>query len=78
MVGGALDLYGTPIEVRTTFATMRAQRLENAISGLEGARGDTPPTTINRTGVGGDFWFPASHYTIRPTGFGEKNGRFEP
>jgi SPP1 family predicted phage head-tail adaptor len=41
-----LDLYGTPIDVWTTFATMRAQKLENAISDREGARGDTTDNVI--------------------------------
>lgn len=41
-----LDLYGTPIDVWTTFATMRAQKLENAIDDREGARGDTTETVI--------------------------------
>ncbi len=41
-----LDLYGTPIDVWTTFATMRAQKLENATDDREGARGDTTDTVI--------------------------------
>lgn len=41
-----LDLYGTPIDVWTTFATMRAQKLENAIDDREGSRGDTTETVI--------------------------------
>ncbi|WP_316227878.1 MULTISPECIES: head-tail adaptor protein [unclassified Bradyrhizobium] len=34
-----LDLYGTPIDVWTTFATMRAQLLANATDDRDGARG---------------------------------------
>lgn len=41
-----LDLYGTPIEGWTTSATMRAQKLENAIDDREGARGDTTDNVI--------------------------------
>src|SRR4051812_46801253 len=41
-----LDLYGTPIDVWTTFATMRAQKLENAVNDREGARGDTTDNVI--------------------------------
>lgn len=41
-----LDLYGTPVTNWTTFATMRAQKLENAITNHEGARGNTTNTTI--------------------------------
>ena len=41
-----IDLYGTPIDVWTTFATMRAQKLENAVSDHEGARGDTTDNVI--------------------------------
>jgi SPP1 family predicted phage head-tail adaptor len=41
-----MDLYGTPIPVWTTFATMRAQKLENAINDREGARGDTTDNVI--------------------------------
>src|SRR4051812_30325703 len=41
-----LDLYGTIIDVWTTFATMRAQKLENATDNREGARGDAADTTI--------------------------------
>jgi SPP1 family predicted phage head-tail adaptor len=40
------DVYGTPIDVWTTFATMRAQKRENAINDREGARGDTTDTVI--------------------------------
>ncbi|MGY4332785.1 head-tail adaptor [Bradyrhizobium sp. LB7.2] len=36
-----LDLYGTPIETWTTFATMRAQLLKNATDDREGERGHT-------------------------------------
>ncbi|MCP2209453.1 phage head closure protein [Bradyrhizobium diazoefficiens] len=36
-----LDLYGTPIETWTPFATMRAQLLKNATDDREGARGHT-------------------------------------
>jgi hypothetical protein len=35
-----LDLYGTPIDVWTTFATMRAQLLQIATDNTEGARGN--------------------------------------
>jgi SPP1 family predicted phage head-tail adaptor len=42
----ALDLYGAPIDVWITFATMRAQKLENAINDREGARGDTTDNVI--------------------------------
>lgn len=34
-----LDLYGTPVETWTTFATMRAQLLRNATDDRESARG---------------------------------------
>lgn len=44
--GTGVDLYGTPIDVWTTFATMRAQKLENAIDDREGARGDTTDNVI--------------------------------
>lgn len=33
------DLYGTPVETWSTFATMRAQLLKNATDDREGARG---------------------------------------
>jgi SPP1 family predicted phage head-tail adaptor len=36
-----LDLYGTPVETWTAFATMRAQLLKNATDDREGARGHT-------------------------------------
>jgi SPP1 family predicted phage head-tail adaptor len=42
-----LDLYGTPVETWTTFATMRAQKLENATTDREGTRGNTTDTTIS-------------------------------
>jgi len=42
----ALDLYGTPIDVWTSYATMRAQKLENATTMHEGQRGDTPDALI--------------------------------
>lgn len=35
-----LDLYGTPIDTWTTFATMRAQLLQIATDNTEGARGN--------------------------------------
>jgi SPP1 family predicted phage head-tail adaptor len=41
-----LDLYGTPIETWTLVATVRAQKLENAIANREGERGDTTDNTI--------------------------------
>jgi SPP1 family predicted phage head-tail adaptor len=34
-----LDMYGTPIETWTTYATMRAQLLKNATDDREGERG---------------------------------------
>ena len=42
----ALDLYGVPFTAWTLFATMRAQKLENAVSDREGARGDTTDNVI--------------------------------
>jgi SPP1 family predicted phage head-tail adaptor len=36
-----LDLYGTPIDVWTTFATMRAQLLNNTTDNQQGQRGET-------------------------------------
>jgi head-tail adaptor len=42
----ALDLYGVPFTAWTLFATMRAQKLENAVSDREGARGDTTDNII--------------------------------
>ncbi|MBB4373314.1 SPP1 family predicted phage head-tail adaptor [Bradyrhizobium sp. cir1] len=41
-----LDLYGTPVETWTTFATMRAQLLKNATDGREGARGHTTDAVL--------------------------------
>jgi head-tail adaptor len=42
-----LDLYGTPIDVWTPFATkMRAQKLENATDNRESDRGDTTDSII--------------------------------
>jgi SPP1 family predicted phage head-tail adaptor len=41
-----LDLYGTPIDVWTTFATMRAQLLANATDDREGARGKTTDAVL--------------------------------
>jgi head-tail adaptor len=41
-----IDLYGTVIDVWTTFATMRAQKLENASENREGDRGDTTDNII--------------------------------
>jgi SPP1 family predicted phage head-tail adaptor len=41
-----LDFYGTPIDVWTVFATMRAQKLENATSDRESDRGDTTDNVI--------------------------------
>lgn len=37
----SLDLYGTPIETWTTFATMRSQLLQHATDDKEGQRGHT-------------------------------------
>ncbi len=42
----ALDMNGAPMRTWTPFATMKAQKLENAISDREGARGDTTDNTI--------------------------------
>jgi head-tail adaptor len=42
----ALDLYGKPIDTWALVATMRAQKLENAVSDREGARGDTTDNVI--------------------------------
>lgn len=44
--GTGINLYGAPIDVWTTFATMRAQKLENAVNDREGARGDTTDNVI--------------------------------
>ena len=41
-----LDLYGTPIDVWTTLATMRAQVLQFATDDRQTARGSTTDTTI--------------------------------
>ena len=41
-----VDYRGTVTDTWVTFATVRAQKLENAIDNREGARGDTTDTTI--------------------------------
>ncbi|MDA9453064.1 hypothetical protein XI00_01960 [Bradyrhizobium sp. CCBAU 21359] len=41
-----LNLYGTPVETWTTFATMRAQLLKNATDDREGARGHTTDAVL--------------------------------
>ncbi len=41
-----LDLYGSVIDTWALVATMRAQKLENAVSNREGARGDTTDNVI--------------------------------
>lgn len=41
-----LDLYGTPVETWTTFATMRAQLLKNATDDREDARGHTTDAVL--------------------------------
>ncbi len=41
-----LDIYGTPVETWTTFATMRAQLLINATDDREGTRGHTTDATV--------------------------------
>jgi head-tail adaptor len=41
-----VDLYGTVIDVWTVFATMRAQKLENATENRESDRGDTTDAII--------------------------------
>jgi len=41
-----IDPYGVPIDVWTTFATMRAQKLENTTDDREGAPGDITDTVI--------------------------------
>lgn len=41
-----LDLYGTPVETWTTYATMRAQLLKNATDDREDARGHTTDATL--------------------------------
>lgn len=40
------DLWGKPVDTWTLVATMRAQKLENAITDREGARGDTTDNVI--------------------------------
>ena len=42
----ALDAYGVVVTTWTLFATMRAQKLENATDNRESDRGDTTDTTI--------------------------------
>jgi SPP1 family predicted phage head-tail adaptor len=41
-----LDLYGAVIQTWAPVATMRAQKMENAVSDREGARGDTTDNVI--------------------------------
>jgi SPP1 family predicted phage head-tail adaptor len=41
-----IDLYGTVIPTWALVATMRAQKLENAVTDREGARGDTSDNVI--------------------------------
>lgn len=41
-----LDLYGTPIETWTTYATMRTQLLKNATDDREGERGHTTDAVL--------------------------------
>ncbi|MEY9185326.1 head-tail adaptor [Bradyrhizobium sp. USDA 326] len=41
-----LDLYGTPVETWSTFATMRAQLLKNATDDREGGRGHTTDAVL--------------------------------
>lgn len=41
-----LDLYGTPVETWTTYATVRAQLLKNATDDREGARGHTTDAVL--------------------------------
>jgi SPP1 family predicted phage head-tail adaptor len=41
-----LDLYGAPMTAWALVATMRAQKLENAVTDREGARGDTSDNVI--------------------------------
>jgi len=41
-----LDLYGTPVESWTTYATMRAQLLKNAVDDREDARGHTTDAVL--------------------------------
>jgi SPP1 family predicted phage head-tail adaptor len=40
-----LDLYGSPVETWTTYATMRAQLLKNTTDDREGERGHTTDAT---------------------------------
>ncbi len=42
----ALDIYGAPMTAWALVATMRAQKLENAVTDREGARGDTTDNVI--------------------------------
>ncbi|WP_210253723.1 head-tail adaptor protein [Bradyrhizobium sp. S69] len=42
----ALDMYGAPTTAWALVATMRAQKLENAITDREGQRGDTTDNVI--------------------------------
>lgn len=42
----ALDMNGAPMRTWTLVATMRAQKLENAVTDREGARGDTTDNVI--------------------------------
>ncbi|WP_426609493.1 phage head closure protein [Bradyrhizobium sp. McL0616] len=44
--GTGLDLYGTPVETWTTYATMRAQLLKNTTDDREGERGHTTDATL--------------------------------
>ena len=41
-----IDLYGTPINVWTTFATMRAQLIQIATDNTEGARGNVSDQVV--------------------------------
>lgn len=41
-----LDEWGKPVDIWALVATMRAQKLENAISDREGTRGDTTDNVI--------------------------------
>jgi head-tail adaptor len=41
-----MDIYGTPMRTWALFATMRAQKLENATDNRESDRGDTTDTII--------------------------------
>jgi SPP1 family predicted phage head-tail adaptor len=42
----ALDMYGAPTTAWALVATMRAEKLENAVTDREGARGDTTDNVI--------------------------------